>query len=326
MKYRDENGDFQDLYFKTGDTLPIGTIVSYGSLTPPTNWLVCDGSAVSRTAYAALFAAIGTSYGSGDGSTTFNLPDLRGRVPVGKSTDTEFDTLGETGGEKTHTLTVNEMPEHTHTAGLTGVNEVAPHDTHPGLYPPRIMADYYPNWNVTGLTINNAGGGQAHNILQPYQVVCFIIKAEDAAGVVGNVTNTQNNSTKDTYSCDYINDCNSYSTSETFTGKHWINNKPIYRKVIEAGVITEQSVTQAFELLSNVDVLIDAKAFTETTYHKRLLPLIGSASTLYIDWDVDKQTHILTLNTLRDGTVPYSYANIVCIVEYTKTTDSSASV
>ena len=81
--------------------LPAGTILQWPSNTAPANWVFCDGSALSRTAYASLFAAIGTSYGAGDGSTTFNVPDFRGKFPVGKSTDTEFNTLGETGGSKT---------------------------------------------------------------------------------------------------------------------------------------------------------------------------------------------------------------------------------
>ena len=63
--------------------------------------MICDGRAVSRSDYSELFAVIGTTYGSGDGSTTFNLPNLKGRVPVGKdSSQTEFDTIGETGGSK----------------------------------------------------------------------------------------------------------------------------------------------------------------------------------------------------------------------------------
>ena len=76
MKYRDpETGQFKDLKVKTSDTLPIGTQVAYGGTVPPTGWLICDGSAVSRTTYAELFKVIGTSYGEGDGSTTFNLPN-----------------------------------------------------------------------------------------------------------------------------------------------------------------------------------------------------------------------------------------------------------
>ena len=64
-------------------TTPTGALHIYGGTTAPTGWLLCDGSAVSRATYADLFGAIGTNFGSGDGSTTFNLPDMRGRVPVG---------------------------------------------------------------------------------------------------------------------------------------------------------------------------------------------------------------------------------------------------
>lgn len=83
--------------------------------TPPTGYLLCDGAAVSRTTYAALFAVISTTFGAGDGTTTFNLPNMKGRVVCGyDSAQTEFDAIGETGGAKTHTLTSAEMPSHTH--------------------------------------------------------------------------------------------------------------------------------------------------------------------------------------------------------------------
>jgi microcystin-dependent protein len=76
---------------------------------------VCDGSAVSRSTYSGLFGVLGTAYGAGDGSTTFNLPNLKGRVIVGRdSADADWDTLGETRGAKTHTLSQAEMPVHTH--------------------------------------------------------------------------------------------------------------------------------------------------------------------------------------------------------------------
>lgn len=81
--------------------LPAGSIMAWGSDTAPSSWLICDGSAVSRTTYSSLFNAIGVAHGVGDGSTTFNLPNLKGRVPVGKdSTQGEFDLMGEQGGTK----------------------------------------------------------------------------------------------------------------------------------------------------------------------------------------------------------------------------------
>jgi microcystin-dependent protein len=96
-------------------TIPVGMVMPYGGLSTPTNFLTCDGAAHSRTTYSALFAIIGTSYGAGDGSTTFNVPDLRGRTVYGyDATQTEFNALGKTGGAKTVSLVLNEMPSHAH--------------------------------------------------------------------------------------------------------------------------------------------------------------------------------------------------------------------
>lgn len=106
---------------------PIGSLLPYaGTASPDTNyWLLCDGDAISRSTYSDLFAVIGTSFGVGDGSTTFNLPDLRGRVPMGldnlggvsanRVTSTQADALGGTVGSEDHALTEAEMPSHTHT-------------------------------------------------------------------------------------------------------------------------------------------------------------------------------------------------------------------
>lgn len=91
--------------------VPSGAIMPYGGSAAPTDWLLCDGGAVSRTTYAALFTAIGTAYGAGDGSTTFNLPDLRGRIPVGKGSNVSVDTLGENEG----VAEANRRPQHRHT-------------------------------------------------------------------------------------------------------------------------------------------------------------------------------------------------------------------
>jgi microcystin-dependent protein len=83
---------------------PVGIIAPFAGAVQPTGWLLCDGSAVLRSTYTELFALIGVTYGAGDGTTTFNLPNLQGRVPVGVNTaDANFDVLGETGGASVHT-------------------------------------------------------------------------------------------------------------------------------------------------------------------------------------------------------------------------------
>ena len=177
--FRNSNNDWIKILTEpSGDTLPIGAIAEFGGSIAPTNWLFCNGQAVSRTEYAELFAIIGTNYGEGDGSTTFNLPDFIGRVPVGlDAEDTDFDELGDFGGEKTHTLTVNEMPSHTHyaprgnDANVGGISGWFPIDDTAGEVP-----------------IGYTGNNQPHNIVQPYLVTNFIIKAKQSVGLLGTIT------------------------------------------------------------------------------------------------------------------------------------------
>lgn len=149
-----------------GILLPTGLILPYGGSTAPTGWLLCQGQAISRTTYAALFAIIGTAYGVGDGSTTFKVPDMQGRIPVGLNTsDTDFNTLGKSGGAKTHTLSIAEMPSHTHGipvyAGGGSTNGVQSYDA-------AVLQ--------TTRQTNSQGGGSAHNNLQPFNTVAYIIK------------------------------------------------------------------------------------------------------------------------------------------------------
>lgn len=92
-----------------------GEIKIWSTGTAPSSWLLCRGQAISRTTYADLFAVIGTDWGVGDGSTTFNVPETQGKMIAGASaTDGDFD-LADTGGAKTHTLTTAELASHTHT-------------------------------------------------------------------------------------------------------------------------------------------------------------------------------------------------------------------
>src|SRR5262245_19764760 len=96
--------------------VPTGGIIAYGFTTAPSGFLLCDGTPVSRMTFDDLFAIIGTAYGAGNGTTTFNLPDLRGRFPIGKATSGTGSTMGGTGGTIDHT---HSGPSHTHTATVS---------------------------------------------------------------------------------------------------------------------------------------------------------------------------------------------------------------
>nr|DAH18355.1 MAG TPA: tail collar domain [Caudoviricetes sp.] len=170
----------------TGDTYPIGMYGYFAGNNAPTNWLRCDGQEVSRTDYVELFNTIGTTYGSGNGATTFNLPNvnLENRTLVGSSGDGEF-SLGNTGGEKEHVLTVNEMPSHTHDINPSGATTFASGGSND-------VSQTSGSRNYTFLGIGSTGGDQPHNNMQPFMASVCCIKAKQSVGVVGTVTSDIN--------------------------------------------------------------------------------------------------------------------------------------
>ncbi len=162
-----------------GASAPAGSMLPFAGSAAPVGWLLCYGQAVSRATYSVLFTAISTTYGSGDGSTTFNLPDLRGRVVAGKddmggtsasrlTSPVAGSTLGATGGAQSHTLTTPEIPSHTHTLNKSG--GFSGSDT-----PPYVLNTSDPGAFVTTST-SATGGGGAHNNVQPTIVANYIIK------------------------------------------------------------------------------------------------------------------------------------------------------
>lgn len=172
------------IYFNPA--LPAGCLQQFAGSSIPSGWLECGGQAVSRTLYAALFAAIGTLYGPGDGSTTFNLPDLRGRIGIGRDNmggqaanrvttgNSGFNgvDLGAAGGSEVVTLTEAQIPNHWHTtASKVDVSRSGALYIQIGQGPTLI-----PNGALENLVSGNKGGGQASRVLQPSIVLNWIIK------------------------------------------------------------------------------------------------------------------------------------------------------
>ncbi len=159
----------------TGFYEPTGKISMFGGVTAPDGYLLCNGSAISRTTYADLFGVIGTLYGAGDGTATFNLPNMKGRVPVGLDpSDTDFDTLGKSVGAKTHTLTEAQMPSHNHdNRGQAGAAGQAVGFTGSFGFIRANSNSYTTYEERTELK----GGSQPHNNIQPSLALNYIIKA-----------------------------------------------------------------------------------------------------------------------------------------------------
>ena len=160
-----------------GDAMRPGIISEYGGTTAPLGYLMCDGTAVSRTTYAALFAVVGTAYGVGDGSTTFNLPDRRGRFGLGKATSGTGSTLGGTGGTIDHVHALDTATSH---ARLM-LTATSPHI--------RVQRKSTTAWTdtVSGTTLTVVGssasdslgvalGGSSDVANPPFQVFNYIIK------------------------------------------------------------------------------------------------------------------------------------------------------
>lgn len=147
----------------------------------PSGWALCDGQILSIAQNIGLFQVIGTTYG-GNGVSTFALPDLRGRTPVGVGEGPGLTNrdAGDAGGTEAHTLSANELPVHTHLMGASGANGTT--DRPDGNVParnPAAVPQYAPaasaDANLAANAVGNAGGSQPHNNMQPYIVVNYII-------------------------------------------------------------------------------------------------------------------------------------------------------
>lgn len=170
-------------------SVPSGSMMPYAGITEPSGWLFAYGQAVSRATYSSLFTALSTTYGVGDGSTTFNLPDLRGRVVAGQddmggtsanrltglSGGVDGDPLGSTGGAEAHTLASTELPAHNHPLGFTMQYGSNGGGGSRGSNTFSSDGGFTNTINIT-TTSNSTGGGDAHNNVQPTIILNYIIK------------------------------------------------------------------------------------------------------------------------------------------------------
>ena len=182
--------DFDGANLTGIEGIPTATIVPWSSASVPSGFLECDGSAVSRTTYATLFGIVGTTYGAGDGSTTFNVPDLQDNTPVGKSPG---KALGSTGGANTVTSTGNvggstanatlstaQLASHSHSTAASN----NPYSQNNANVRVRLVEG-----PATNIGSNNAGSGSGHShnmsatfsgdatsVVQPYLTVVYVIK------------------------------------------------------------------------------------------------------------------------------------------------------
>ena len=299
-----------------GDTLPIGAILPFSSDTVPNGWLLCDGSSFSTTSYPELFDVIGTTYGYDDDRNP-KLPDLRGRVAVGKkaatsSSDTDFNELGKTGGEKTHTLTIDEMPSHKH--GFQANNDFHAQSG--------TDAWIFKGGRNDGFILET-GGSQPHNNLQPYLVTNFIIKAKNTAVVKGDVIQEDGTASEtNVYSAKAIDNklkVNIVTGQEVETNEY-IDGKRVYFTRISINEFPGNNVTINHNI-NNIYEIIDYDAtFALATGETRKMPGLWKTdysnflSTVY---QVTKETMQLVFGSFwTSGT----FKKAVITIKYTKNT------
>ena len=301
-----------------GESIPIGSIIPYGNSVVPETYLLCDGQAVSRTDYPELFAIIGTNFGSGDGSTTFNVPDYRDKFVLGAGGDV---TLAETGGEKEVTLTVDEIPPHTHPMKFSsnaGTQSTINRISSLGVW----------QSDKSGST----GGGQPHNNMPPYVGTYYIIKAKQSAGVIATVVdNLESTSATDALSANMGKKLNDKISAQRITlviGDSWtsteedsvnardgannwiyyfepLQDELIYQKAeggsgfVKSGVTSGQTfVTQLTNLLSDESISSKKEFIDKIIIYGGLNDIDGGFNEQQIKSSIDSINSIIQSNNL----------------------------
>lgn len=289
-RYNSTTGELEKI---AGGTLyadaPIGSIQAYGGTTAPSGWLLCQGQAISRTEYAELFNAIGTAYGTGDGSTTFNIPDLREATTKGTGLSGKSENHYSENGVILGEFIEDRLQSHTH--GIRNGFDGADPDS----------AERGDGRHGYSAKSNDASGRTGNTTEVKAIGVNYIIKAKQVA-MPADIQSA-------------IEEQNSYSTEETYTGKRWIDGKPIYRKVfyINNPVINWTGISLNF---NDIDWIVKGEYIAKRTN--------GAVITEFYNHDSDNyEVHLLTEN----GALSYycqcssALSAMSITIEYTKTTD-----
>lgn len=226
MYYSEDDGQtFNEIYIQALDSMAIGTVIMFAGLRNkiPNGWIECDGRSLSKTDYADLWDVIGSMYGST--TTTFNVPNFKGKVAVGEdANDTDFQSLGKTGGYKG-------LQKHTHQSVELGGNTLTAWSSSGsgGIF--NLASLFQSNQNnnnqvntggVNGnATDTGAEASKTNGNLQPYLVVMYIIKAKNTTPTMASIVDTYSTSTENGYACNYVNNkVNGYELFYSATGTY----------------------------------------------------------------------------------------------------------
>ena len=276
-----------------GDTEPIGSTKMYFGTTEPTGYKFVNGQALSRTEYAELFNLIGTTYGAGDESTTFNLPDMSGKVPVGLNVNKEwFNQLGKTGGSEEVTLTIEQIPSHYHEYSIIYRHQ-------DGLTNNTFRAGAE-GPDKTTFNTEPVGGGQAHTNLQPYITVNYIMK-------VKNITSTPETSNVIGAS-DTPNDKDVYSSNATKKLINDVSGTILWTNPNPTVSFEEQDITLNENIENYDEYIVLAKTWRGNTNIalSTRVPILYGAPMLYTENTniYQRFTSVPSAKTLHIGSSP----------------------
>lgn len=277
-------------------SVPVGTILSYASATPPVGFLVCDGSEVSKTLYADLYTIIGDTYGTSTDASKFKLPDLRDKFVQGAN-----GNLGTSKEAGLPNITGDFIP-----GSVPASHSKYAHGSFFGIIGVDSLIAGTPDLTINGFgygfdaSNSNSIYGNSDTVQPPSVCLVFIIKAL-------KVSDKYADTPKDIY-----------STDEVVTDKVWIDGKPIYRKVVNLGTLPNTSTKDIPHGISNIEFITNISGVAKKASGDFLpLPYLWKSSTEDVSISIFVNTTKVTVMTLNDRTDTNGYI----FVEYTKTTD-----